>query len=119
MGSKECSYDYQRFQFVKWFFSENIDDSRVLGLCRKWAFDLNRFRWLRSYALAFLGKFGQGADFDLLEEQYSKVETDLERADIVASLSKQTPMRRNSFYRRIASDGELVSRAIKVVKEGM
>jgi hypothetical protein len=116
MASEEAIYDYQLYEIVRWFWEEQNLPSDLLSLCRKWAFDRNRQPWLRSYCVAVLGKAGDESDRDLVETQYSSATTDVEKAECVAALATAETGRRNAFYGRVRKDGDLVARAISLVK---
>lgn len=116
-GSDEAIYDYQLYQILRWFYDLKINETDVIKLCRSWISDHNRDASLRSYALAYVGAFGPGTELTDFEESYSEAETELERADRVAAVSRMERGRRNAFYARVAGHGKLVARAVAVAKE--
>lgn len=65
-----------------------------------------------------LGTVADAADLEKIENDYSSARTDLERAEFVVALEKLEIGRRNAFYNRIKSDGELVRRAVASVRSG-
>lgn len=112
-GSNDAIYDYQLFQFARWYFERGQYPEGLISLCRTWASDRNRDPWLRSYARAILGVAGNTADVEALLASYSDTEDEMERAEIAMSVQRLERSRRNSFYRRIQNDGFLVERAIE------
>lgn len=114
--SADAIYDYQLYQTIAWFVESNRFNPKILDFCRRIAFDQNRPFWLRSYCVAYVGKLGEQADFELLEERYTNLATDLEKADCVTALQRQEVVRRNGFYARVRRDGELVRRAIEMIR---
>ena len=111
MQSDDAIYDYQLYQIIRWFYKDDIEDDDVLQLVRKWVADRNRSFWLRSYALTYLGRFGDDADLEGIEQGYGEVASDIERADRIAALSRMEKSRRNGFYARVLRDGHYVERA--------
>jgi hypothetical protein len=109
-------YDYQCYQMLKWLFEEKVKDEGVLKYCRRVVKDLGRDLWLRSWAMAYLGSYGDIADLTSIESMYAKCSSDFEKADCVMALSRMESGRRNSFFTSIKGDGPLVDRAIAMVK---
>jgi hypothetical protein len=116
-GSADAIYDYQLYQIVRWFWEQNSFPEKLLILCRRWAFDHNRDPWLRSYCIAILGKVGDDSDLEMIESEYATVLTEAEKAECVMALARVERGRRNGFYGRIKSDGDLVAAAIQYVKQ--
>jgi hypothetical protein len=111
-GSPDAIYDYQLYLIVRFFFEQSKATRRLVGLCRRWAFDRNKEPWLRAYATALLGRHGDKSDLEKLELSYGSASTELERAEIVSALSKLETGRRNALYGRAKTDGQLIRRAI-------
>ena len=109
-------YDYQCYQILKWLFEEKLKNERMLKYCRRIGKDLGRDLWLRSWAIAYLGSYGDIADLTSIESIYAACSSDFEKADCVMALSLMESGRRNSFYSSVNGDGPLVNRAIKMVK---
>lgn len=116
MTSPSAIYDYQCYQLLKWLYTENIKNHLALKYCRGIATDFNRDLWLRSWAIAYLGSYGDIADLQSIESLYSACSSDFEKADCVMALSRMESGRRNSLYSSIKGDGLLVDRAIQIVK---
>jgi hypothetical protein len=112
IASDEAIYDYQIYQVLRWFFEARSHDPDLLSLCRRWAFDRNRPLCVRSYALAILGAAADPADLERIQESYSEASREIERADVVAAMTRMEVRRRNGFYGSIRDDGDLVKRAI-------
>jgi hypothetical protein len=116
LGTDDAIYDYQLFQILRWFLSQNIRHDHVLAHARAWARDRNRDPWLRSYAFAYLGSYGDTEDLDEIEQAYGESTNDIERADRIAALRRMERSRRNAFYGRTAGDGVLTERAVRIAK---
>lgn len=115
--SSEAIYDYQCYQVLKWFFDEAVKNSLVLDYCRHVIQDHNRDIWLRSYAFAYLGKFGRIEDLQAIESLYSKCRSEIEKADCVMAMREMEAGRRNAFYGAARGDGPLVARAVNLAKK--
>jgi len=118
ISSAEAIYDYQTFQIIAWFVAKSSITARLLQLCRAWAVDKNKDLWLRTAARSVLGLKGDQSDLEAIEGSYETIAGDLERADVVDALARMETSRRNSFFGRVSSDGELVSRAVRRVRAG-
>lgn len=116
ISSAEAIYDYQTFQIITWFVKKGSFPRRLLQLCRAWSADKNRDSWLRTAARSVLGQEGDQSDLEAIEGSYDTILGDLERADVVYALARMETSRRNSFFGRVSSDGELVSRAVRCVR---
>jgi len=116
MGSDDAIHDYQLYQLVRLFLGKHWEHPGLVSLCRRWAFDTNRGPWLRSPAIAYLGANGDQSDLEVLMEKYPSSSDQVERADIVAALSGLEKSRRNAFYARASLDGDLIARAVNLVK---
>ena len=115
--SPAAMYDYQVYEILKWLFDEKKGSSEAIAFCRQAVQDHNRDIWLRSYALAYLGKFGRIEDLQLIESLYSRCSSDMERADCVMAMMKMEPGKRNAFYGAAQRDGALTARAIALAKK--
>ena len=118
MSSNEAIYDYQLYQIVRWFADINRLPNELVSLCRRWAFDRNRQPWLRTYSLLVLGRAGNEADLESMEEGYNTALTKCEKAEIVTCLERMEKSRRNGFYGKVKNDSDLVLRAIELAKQG-
>jgi hypothetical protein len=114
-ASSDAIYDHQTYRIAKWFAERGDPPEELLRLCRQCVVDRNRALWLRAHALQILGIAGDRSDLDLIESLYADSGGQLERAEIVSALARMEPGRRNSFYRRIRGDGDLVRRAVEMV----
>jgi hypothetical protein len=115
-GSSDAVYDYQLYQICRWFLQRGSYPPSFVKLCRRWFRDLNREPWLRVTALAVLGNVGDYDDLESIESQYATVASELGRAEIVAALKQMETSRRNAFYARVRTDGDLIRRATSVAK---
>ena len=102
-------YNYQVFEILRWMVEEKIGTESSLSLARAQVQDQSKPTWLRSYAFALLGQFGDDADFATIVSEFPRTSTDLQQAIVLCSLKKQTPMARNAFYARFGSANLLTS----------
>ena len=101
------------YQIARTFYETNTFPGQLLKLCRRWAEDRNRERWLRTYSIAILGAAGNASDLSAIETSYASATDELERAEIARALARMELSRRNAFYRRVCKDGDMVSWAIE------
>ena len=117
LSSKEAVYDYQNFQILMWFLETVPEISEdLLKLCRNYAFDNNRPYYLRSVARCILGKFGNTADIDKMEDQLNYIISDFERAEMICCLTKMEKGKRNALLGRMTKDGQITEMAVSYVK---
>lgn len=105
--------DYSRFKLIEWLFDEEIASDDLVSVIREnlKVQDLND--WTRNYIFAYLGKYGNSADLDMLEEQYTRESHLYAKAVIVCSLRKLPISRRNEFYSRVKADHSFVDAAVE------
>jgi len=117
LSSKEAVYDYQNFQILTWLLENVVQiQEDLLKLCRQYAFDNNRPYYIRSVARCILGKFGNSADIDKMEDQLNIIVSDFERAEMICCLTRMEKGKRNSMLGRIAKDGQITEMAVSFVK---
>jgi hypothetical protein len=117
LDADDAIYDYQLWQILGWLGTENRVNDQVLGQCRSWAFDRNRPLWLRTAAIELIGKHGDEADLEKLENQYPLAGEELEKTAIVIALSRMESGRRNAFLSKVKDDGMLVERAVHLLRQ--
>jgi hypothetical protein len=116
LNSEKAIYDYQTYLILYWAFKEEINYDGLISISRTLAFDLNKDYWLRSYAIAYLGKYGENGDLELIEQHYPKATTEIEKSDCINSLNRMEVARRNSFYNRVKNQSFLVQKATELNK---
>lgn len=116
--SDDAIYDFQNFEILRWL-SSNLShpiDSRLLKLVREFSFDRNKPYYLRSISKSILGRFGNSADLEKLEESYSETTDEIERAELLCCLTRLEKTRRNSLLGRLTLDGQVVGLATQLIK---
>lgn len=116
LNSEKAIYDYQIYLILYWAFKEEINDDGLLRISRTLAFDLNKDYWLRSYAIAYLGKYGENGDLEIIEQHYPKATSEIEKSDCINSLNRMEVARRNGFYNRVKNQSFLVNKATELNK---
>lgn len=117
LESEDAVYDYQNYQIIDWLcMNLSKTDDTLLKLVRAYAFDNNRPYYLRAICRKFLSCFGNTADWENIEAQYSSATSELEKAELICSLNRIEKMRRNSLLGRIKGEGLLIDMASNYVK---
>lgn len=117
LRSRDCMYEYQRYQIIEWFYEHATSPStNLVNTVRGLAFKPNSERYLKTICRAFLGKFGRSADVERIASEYDETNDSSERADIICSIGRMEIGRRNSFLGRVADDGRKPSRAARWVR---
>jgi hypothetical protein len=119
LTSESAIYDFQNYQIFYWLSSLELElPDELIAAARKVNLDHSHPAFLRAATRALLERHGTFADFEHLEGSYPTFHEDLERAQVLVSIKRMEAGRRNSFYGRVAGDGLLCQRAIRLVKEG-
>lgn len=117
LNSEAAIYDYQNYKIVNWFLENCVNpDEKLMKTMRSLAYDFNRPFYIQTSVRTFLGKFGDDADLEKLENQYSFYANEIEKAEIVCCLGRLEKARRNSFLGRIKHDGYLIKLASERIK---
>ena len=109
--------DRHFFLLLRWLYQEKIISQKILELCREIAFKRRVDDYTKHYAWAILGEFGNLADLDAIEVEYSNVSREISKAVIICSIQRMIEQRRNAIYARAESDGMKVKFAIKTAKQ--
>jgi hypothetical protein len=107
------------FLLTRWTYKENIHSEKIIALCRDLAFDssVSVDDYTKHYAWAILGKYGDLADLDSIEAEYSSEIGEPSKSTIICSIRRMVEDRRNSIYARASGDGVMVNYAIKTAKK--
>jgi hypothetical protein len=119
LASGRLVYPYQAYQIIEWFFKNTTHAPKELvEVIRTVAFDSSTPRYVKTYCRAFLGEFGSDADLERIADSYDDTADPSEKVEIICSLKRLEPGRRNSFLARVDKDGEMNLRASRWVKAG-
>ncbi len=118
LTSDENVYDYQRYQVLKWFFDNDINNQEIVKYSRTTMEDANKYPWLRAFAIVYLGKFGNEADLANLEYQFTQEASPIIKAHCIEACRRRTPIIRNAFYNRISGQDNLFRLAISYSRRG-
>nr|QNO55885.1 hypothetical protein FMLIDMBJ_00033 [Methanosarcinales archaeon ANME-1 ERB7] len=101
---------------MKWFWDNKIYSAAVLNAVRSLAGRTDLLQNTKDYCIAYLGKYGDPTDLDLIETFYEVSVNPVSKATIIYSLRKMPKRRRNSIYGRAQGDGYYVDLAIKLAR---
>ena len=116
LNNPVCLYDYQRYQILKWFYDNKIQNDQVLSYCRRQIQSSSADLLCRSYSYAYLGFFAEPHNYEVLQAAYIKTSNWLERATIVCAMYRAPASIRKYFYGRIKGENVIVDRAISWAK---
>jgi hypothetical protein len=112
-------YAYQTYQVLRWRLTVSEEPTaNYLRWVRTQAFEPVSLWAIRSSARATIGRWGTPADLERLQAAYPAAESDLERAELVCCVARMEVGRRNGFLGHVGGDGELSSRAARLVRSG-
>lgn len=115
--SGEAVYDFQNHEIICWLTdSYNYVPTDLLNIFRDFAFNRKHPYYLRSAAILFVGKFGNKADLELLEQAYTETLDELEQAHIICSVAKMEVGKRNAFFGKVKLQSKYVACAIEIAK---
>ena len=118
LASSENIYDFQIYQIFRWLDSlATKPTDGLVAAARHYTFDSARPSYLRSVCRVILQNYGSFADLERLEGSYGNAHSEFDRAQIIVSIRRIEPGRRNAFYGRVSGDGFLCERACRLVKE--
>lgn len=99
--SNNSVYEYQNYQLVEWLNGRSmIPTVRLLSRVRQLAFDSSSPEYLNAVTTAFIGRHGDAADLDRLE-QLCKASNGLVQAKLMCTLARLEKSRRNGLFRRL------------------
>ncbi len=116
ISSQKAIYNYQNYLILKWLWDINAVTDNIIKFCRVIAKNHNCEQWLRSYAVAYLGKNGNKKDLEGIELMYSQSESVIGKADCIIGMHKVETGKRNAFYAAVQEDDPLIKRAVKHAK---
>jgi hypothetical protein len=118
MESHDAVYPYQQYEIIEWYneYEDYKAPSNLVQFVRILLYDKATPGYLRTVCRYFLAKHGTSADLELFMNQYPDISDPQEQCEIICSLSRLEPSRRNSFLGRCQSDGEFHRRAAKLAR---
>lgn len=111
----ETVYEYSLFEIAKWLYETGSAQREVI----QWAVNLvkgNYSPYVKSYALAILGRSGDHTDLEFLYERYHSGLDEIGKAETLHSISRMEPSRRNRFYNQVENEGFFIRMALKYVR---
>ena len=116
-GSDEAIYDYQSYLLAKWVLEEfDSISSALLSIFRAKSFNENLPDYFLGPCRMVLGEFGTHADLENLRNLYPHVHGQLQKSELIYSLRRLETGLRNEFISRVQGDGDLQSRAARLVR---
>ncbi|GAA4016527.1 hypothetical protein GCM10022408_32510 [Hymenobacter fastidiosus] len=99
--SNNSVYEYQNYQLVEWLNNRSIiPTARLLARVRQLAFDSSSPEYLSAVTTEFVGRHGNAADLDRLE-QMCKASNGLVQTKLMCTLARLEKSRRNGLFRRL------------------
>lgn len=115
--SGEAIYDYQNHKILNWFADVYTSvPNDLIQIFREFAFDRKHPFYVRAAAIKFIGKFGNIADLDKLQQLYSHTTDELEQAQIICSLKNMETGKRNTFYGKVQTESNIKRTAVEIAK---
>lgn len=114
----QSPYDYQRYQIVQWLcLNPEFDPGgEIKNQIHVMASSRANPSFLQSAARRYLAIHGRQSDWDMISQQYSSATNHYERAEIIFSIRRMEPVRRNGLYGGWKTDGVYERRAVDWVK---
>lgn len=117
LSTPDAVYPYQHFQVVRARLQIDEPPSDALMMLVRRVLRSDRApAYLKSAAVAFVGRFGSNADLESLADTYPNAFSDAERAEIICALHRLEKSRRNGLLGQAKTDGFLVGAAADCVK---
>ncbi len=117
--SDNSVYPYQVYEILRWFSEYSTEPTEnLISIARKIVFDRSQPQYLKSVSRKLIGDFGTSADLERLEILYTEIDNEKEKSEIICCLKNMERTRRNGFLARARNDGELIRRAVELVRKG-
>ncbi|NJK36154.1 MAG: hypothetical protein HC919_15125 [Oscillatoriales cyanobacterium SM2_2_1] len=115
LSSEDCIYDYQNYQIIEWICNLSVQPSnKLLTLVRKFLWGESiRPLYLRSVCWYFIDKYGSKYDLERAKNSYPSASDQLEQCDMICAMRRLHKSRKDDFFRRIDTQSDMHSRAIK------
>lgn len=115
LSSAEAVYSYQKYQILGWiYWSFNKISDELLAIIRAIASNHNEPNYVRSWAVELLARYGTNADLEGLRASYEHAGSSLEESEIIYGIRRMELNRRNEFYGRVRTSGDLHNRAVQL-----
>jgi hypothetical protein len=108
-------HEYQRFLVLRWLYRYAEKDDNILNAARKISKG-NFPDYLKNYAYAIIGKWGDHADLERLASSYAELPNEEARATVICSIARLERQRRNTLFARASGESGLTDRAIARAK---
>lgn len=109
---------YQQISLIiKWLFDEEIYHENIKYTIREMLKNSKLYHNSRNYCIAYLSKFGDYIDHDIIELLYNKNESSLSNAIVMIGIKNMEKTRRNAIYANASKDHFLIENSIKFVKD--
>lgn len=106
-------YPYHEFVITRWFYDRDLHSQTILQAARSILDERDSVLESRDYAVALLSDYGEPADHELIESEYTSELRPMSKAVFAYALRHLEPMRRGGFFERIDSSHHLVEYAIE------
>lgn len=97
-------YDFQRYQIILFFKTENFFRTELLGFCRDIAENLNTPNYLRIICMIYLGINGDKADISLIESFVLSSTNNFEKAEALIAIRNMEITKRKTICGRVKRD---------------
>lgn len=113
-------YPLQAYEVIGSYLDAEVrPPGQVLDVCRRWAFNGDqRYSYLRCISRLALGAFGDHADLERLLNEYDRAEGEMQKVEILLSVSRLERGRRNAFLSRVVGHSEWNRLGGSVVRAG-
>ncbi len=117
LGDGHTIFEYQKYQILKWLLERNLTLPGALNYARS-AVRSGQEKLVRPYAIAYIARSGELADYDLLHDAYRALDGWNDRASIVCAMSAAPEAIKAPFFARVAGEHPLIDRALRWAKTG-
>lgn len=115
---KEGSYqlEYQKYLILRWLWENDIYSEDIFKIIYDIFKDKNTHRMNFDYCMAYIGKYGDYDDYDIIYSHCDGEENELSLATMIISIKNMEKSRRNSIYSLYENKSDLLNQAINYVK---
>ncbi|NJK28908.1 MAG: hypothetical protein HC940_01550 [Acaryochloris sp. SU_5_25] len=119
LSSENCIYNYQNYQIIEWICNLSVQPSnKLLYLVRQFLWGQSiRPLYLRSVCWHFIDRYGSKYDLERAKNSYPGASDQLEQCDMICAMRRLHKLRKDDFFRRIDTQSDMHSRAIKYANQ--
>ncbi len=100
-------HDYSIFLVLRWMWRQRISNPVLLECAGLALTGAGRAPWTHAYAAAVVGRWGNATDLEYMLNTYDTNHSDIDKAEVICSVTRIEAGRRNAFLGQVAPGSSL------------